>query len=109
MFGSLCLFFVLFVVLFSVKVFPSLCFFVVLSGVHFLLACLLVCAFFCAFMFSSRLGKSSLVSELLCLCPTQCWPAGKLSVLSVHPGDTDPSEPIWLLDIVTLLAWRRMQ
>ena len=51
-------------------------------------------------MFSSRLGKSSLVSELLCLCPTQCWPAGKLSVLSVHPGDTDPSEPIWLLDII---------
>ena len=59
--------------------------FFVLVAVFFLLACLLVCAVFWAFMFSSRLGKLSLVSDLLCLCPTQCRPAGRLSVLSVHP------------------------
>ena len=45
-------FFVLFVVLFSVKVFPSLWFFVVLSGVHFF-ACLFasLCFFLCFHVF----------------------------------------------------------
>ena len=78
-------FFVLSGVLFFVPVFGSLCFFLCFLRCFFLLACLLVCAFICAFMFSSRLGRSSLVSDLPCLCPTQCRPAGRLSVLSVHP------------------------
>ena len=86
-------------VLFFVSVFDSLWFLFVLFFV-LLCVCLAVCACFCAFMFSSRLGKSSLVSDLLCLCPIQCRPAGRLSVLSVHPWDSDPSEPIWFLDIL---------
>ena len=84
---AVCVFcFVLSAVLFFVPVFGSLWFVFVFFAVFFLFACLFASlCLFCAFMFSSRLGKSSLVTDLLCLCPTQCRPAGRLSVLSVHP------------------------